>query len=83
MLEGISEELHKRYNVTLRVSPEAERALVRQGYSPDYGARELRRTVERLVQVPLSGLILSGRLREHSAWQVVCSEDSLAVIPLG
>jgi len=60
---------------------DAEQALVRQGYSPDYGARELRRTVERLVQVPLSGLILSGRLKEHEAWQVIRSGESLAVVP--
>jgi ATP-dependent Clp protease ATP-binding subunit ClpA len=60
---------------------EARQVLVRQGYSPDYGVRELRRTVERLVQVPLSGLILSGRLKEHEVWQVVCSGESLAVVP--
>jgi ATP-dependent Clp protease ATP-binding subunit ClpC len=81
MLEAISEELRKRHNVTLHVSEEAEQALARAGYSPEYGVRELQRTVERLVQAPLSGLILSGRLKEHDAWQVVRGEQGLIVVP--
>jgi ATP-dependent Clp protease ATP-binding subunit ClpC len=82
MLEAISEELRKRHNVTLHVSEEAEQALAQAGYSPEYGVRELQRTVERLVQAPLSGLILSGRLKEHDSWQVVRGEEGLVVVPL-
>jgi ATP-dependent Clp protease ATP-binding subunit ClpA len=82
MLEAISEELRKRHNVTLLVSEEAEQALAQAGYSPEYGVRELQRTVERLVQAPLSGLILSGRLKEHAVWQVVRGEQGLVVVPL-
>jgi ATP-dependent Clp protease ATP-binding subunit ClpC len=82
MLEAISEELRKRHNVTLHVSEEAEQALAQAGYSPEYGVRELQRTVERLVQAPLSGLILSGRLKEHNSWQVVRGEQGLVVVPL-
>jgi ATP-dependent Clp protease ATP-binding subunit ClpC len=82
MLDAISEELRKRHNVTLHVSEEAELALAKAGYSPEYGVRELQRTVERLVQAPLSGLILSGRLKEHDAWQVVRGEQGLVVVPL-
>ena len=33
------------------------------------------------MQAPLSGLILSGRLKEHDAWQVVGSEQGLVVVP--
>ena len=82
MLDAISEELRKRHNVTLHVSEEAEQALAQAGYSPEYGVRELQRTVERLVQAPLSGLILSGRLKEHDAWQVVRGEQGLVVVPV-
>jgi ATP-dependent Clp protease ATP-binding subunit ClpC len=82
MLDAISEELRKRHNVTLHVSEEAEQALAQAGYSPEYGVRELQRTVERLVQAPLSGLILSGRLKQHDAWQVVRGEEGLVVVPL-
>jgi hypothetical protein len=30
----------------------------------------------------LSGLILSGRLKEHNSWQVVRGEQGLVVVPL-
>ena len=35
-----------------------------------------------LVQAPLSGLILSGRLKDHDSWQVVRGEQGLVVVPL-
>ncbi|HTW92669.1 MAG TPA: ATP-dependent Clp protease ATP-binding subunit [bacterium] len=82
MLDAIAEELRKRHNVTLHVSEEAELALAQAGFSPEYGVRELQRTVERLVQAPLSGLILSGRLKEHDAWQLVRGEQGLVVVPV-
>jgi hypothetical protein len=34
------------------------------------------------MQVPLSRLILSGRLKEHDSWQVVRGEQGLVVVPL-
>ena len=46
------------------------------------GVRELRRTVERLIQIPLSNLILSGELRKHPSRQVVCSDKGLSIVPI-
>ena len=34
------------------------------------------------MQAPLSGLILSGRLKEHDSWQVVRGEEGFVVVPL-
>ncbi len=34
------------------------------------------------MQTPLSGLILSGRLKEHDDWQVVRGEQGLVVVPV-
>ena len=67
----------------LMVTEEAERFLAQTGYSPAYGARELRRAVERLLQVPLSLLVLRGEAKADSEWQVVCAGDGLSVIPSG
>jgi ATP-dependent Clp protease ATP-binding subunit ClpA len=36
--------------------------LVREGYDPAYGARPLRRTIQRLVQDPLALQILDGKV---------------------
>ncbi|HEV2521465.1 MAG TPA: ATP-dependent chaperone ClpB [Candidatus Acidoferrales bacterium] len=47
-------------NVRIELTPAARERLVRDGYDPAYGARPLRRTVQRLVQDPLAMKILDG-----------------------
>jgi len=81
MLVEITADLEKQQNATLIVSEEAERFLALAGYNPEYGARELHRTLERHVQVPLSQLILNGELEKHSRWQVVCEGKELTIVP--
>ena len=48
------------------------------GCNPQYGVRELRRVVEKLVQIPLSELILAGKLEKGSQWQLVRQGEGLA-----
>lgn len=78
MLEEIQQNLLKQYQVTLHIDGQAENFIAQSGYNPQYGARELRRTVEKLIQMPLSELILAGKLEKGSEWQVVQVGDSLA-----
>jgi len=47
--------------LTLRMSPEAKRVLAHEGYDPAFGARPLKRTVQRLLQNPLALAVLEGR----------------------
>jgi len=82
MLGGISSDLKKRYNVSLSFSEEAELFLARKGHSPEYGVRELRRTVEKYVQMPLSNLILSGRFKEHNSWLADLENESILFLPV-
>jgi ATP-dependent Clp protease ATP-binding subunit ClpB len=46
--------------VRIELRPAARERIVRDGYDPAYGARPLRRTVQRLVQDPLAMRILEG-----------------------
>ncbi|HYM69255.1 MAG TPA: ATP-dependent chaperone ClpB [bacterium] len=50
--------------VRLDVTPAAKALLVREGYSPDFGARPLRRLIQRVVENPLSRKLLGGEFRE-------------------
>jgi ATP-dependent Clp protease ATP-binding subunit ClpA len=81
VINEIFEDIKERYNVTLLVTEEARKHIAHKGYSPEYGVRELRRTVERLIQIPLSNLILSGELKELNSWQVVCSDEGISFKP--
>jgi ATP-dependent Clp protease ATP-binding subunit ClpA len=37
--------------------------IVKEGFSPEYGARELERTIERLISKPLAEAILAGSIK--------------------
>ncbi|HEY2067512.1 MAG TPA: ATP-dependent chaperone ClpB [Gemmatimonadaceae bacterium] len=50
--------------ITLEVTPEAKRLLAEEGYDPAFGARPLKRAVQRLIQNPLALLLLEGRFQE-------------------
>ncbi|HKW89365.1 MAG TPA: ATP-dependent chaperone ClpB [Candidatus Acidoferrales bacterium] len=49
-------------HVTLRLTPAARELLLREGYEAAYGARPLRRAIQRLVQDPLALEILDGKI---------------------
>ncbi len=64
ILKIFLKELRKRLRekgIDLKVYQGAYEYLAREGYSAEYGARELRRTVERLVANPIGDLILENR----------------------
>ena len=82
MLDEICENLEKQHLVKLRIGEEVEEFVAQAGYNPQYGVRELRRTMERLIQVPLSNLILSGEIKQHAYWQIVYTPQGLSIIPL-
>jgi len=49
-------------NITLELTPAARQLVLDEGYDPAYGARPLRRTLQRLVQEPLAMQILAGKV---------------------
>lgn len=63
-LERLRARLAERH-ITLELAPEARTRLVRLGYDPHYGARPLKRAIQKEVETPLARLILEGKVREH------------------
>ena len=59
-------ELLAEQKIPFRVSKSAKDVLVEEGFDPNFGARPLRRTIERLVENPISEKILSGEFKEGS-----------------
>jgi ATP-dependent Clp protease ATP-binding subunit ClpB len=48
----------------LRVTERAQAYLAREGFDPVYGARPLKRSIQRLIQDPLARRLLEGELQE-------------------
>jgi ATP-dependent Clp protease ATP-binding subunit ClpB len=60
-LTSVSRLLAER-QVRIELTPAARALILAEGYDPAYGARPLRRTVQRLIQDPLALEILDGRV---------------------
>ena len=50
--------------VVIELSPEARNFLAEKGYDPAYGARPLKRVIQKEVQDPLAGRLLSGEIKD-------------------
>jgi len=61
LLKSVENLLAER-QITLEITPAATEVLLREGYDPAYGARPLRRTIQRLIQDPLALQILEGKV---------------------
>jgi ATP-dependent Clp protease ATP-binding subunit ClpB len=59
LLKNVEKLLAER-QITLELTPAAQELLLSEGYDPAYGARPLRRTIQRLIQDPLALQILQG-----------------------
>jgi ATP-dependent Clp protease ATP-binding subunit ClpB len=65
--------------VRIEPTPAARERIVRDGYDPAYGARPLRRTVQRLVQDPLAMRILDGSILPGDLVRVDADPESDAM----
>ncbi len=54
----------REHNLELVLSPEARQLLAKEGYDPVYGARPLKRAIQRLIENPLSVEILAGHFMD-------------------
>jgi len=61
LLKNVEKLLAER-KITLELTPAAQELLLREGYDPAYGARPLRRTIQRMIQDPLALQILEGKV---------------------
>jgi ATP-dependent Clp protease ATP-binding subunit ClpB len=67
--------------IRLDVTAEAKAWLARAGYDPVYGARPLKRVIQRELQNPLAAKILSGEIRDGDAVRVTASPLGLLLQP--
>ena len=74
MVADVQERLKER-NITFDLTPPAREWLAREGFDPVFGARPLRRAIQRYLENPLSKGILAGEFQEGEHI-VVDAEDS-------
>src|SRR5215471_6145315 len=75
-LGRLSKRLEQQ-KITLKLSDSAKALLAREGYDPVYGARPLRRAIQRQILDPLSIDILEGKVRENQTVHVDAKDGAL------
>ena len=65
--------------ITLDLDDAARMWLADQGYDPVFGARPLKRVIQRALQDPLAELLLSGEVLDGSVVKVTAEQDGLIV----
>ncbi|MGI4764685.1 MAG: ATP-dependent chaperone ClpB, partial [Janthinobacterium lividum] len=65
--------------ITLDLSPAARAWLADKGYDPVYGARPLKRAIQKAVQDPLAELILSGEVRDGTHVPIEAGRGGLVI----
>ncbi|MGD0025398.1 MAG: ATP-dependent chaperone ClpB [Xanthobacteraceae bacterium] len=64
--------------ITIVLEPKGRQWLADKGYDPAYGARPLKRVIQKSVQDPLAELILSGRIKDGEKVVISAGRDGLA-----
>jgi ATP-dependent Clp protease ATP-binding subunit ClpB len=75
-LGRLRERLAER-GLTLELTKEAKEALVEAGWDPAYGARPLKRAIQRLIENPLALRLLEGEFREGDTVVVAATAGEL------
>ena len=77
-LDALNRRLAER-GVTVRLTDEAKAYVVENGYDPVYGARPLKRFIQRAVETPVARTLIAEDVPEGSTLEVYPKDEALAV----
>ena len=76
MAKPVVKQLAER-NIKLELSTEAKEILAREGFDPTFGARPLRRSIQRLIENPISEELLKGSIKPNTVIRVNVHNDQI------
>ncbi|GAB5482931.1 MAG: ATP-dependent chaperone ClpB [Parasphingorhabdus sp.] len=76
------QKLLKDRKIVLELTDAAKRWLGRVGYDPVYGARPLKRAIQKYLQDPLADMILRGNVPDNSTLQIDEGDGALEMVPV-
>lgn len=64
LVKELNTHMHENYNIHLEVATEVKEWLIQENYQPTYGARPMRRAIQKYLADPLSEEILRGKFKD-------------------
>ncbi len=80
MLKNLNARLHER-GIMIEATEKAKELIAKLGYDPVYGARPLRRAIQKYVETPLADLILKGEVKPGDVVVIDEENGELKFIP--
>lgn len=77
-VDKLAERLLEK-GLKLKLQPSAKKFLIKQGYNPAYGARPMRRAVERFLEDPLADALLKAEFEEGSTIEAKAPKGAKAI----
>jgi ATP-dependent Clp protease ATP-binding subunit ClpC len=81
MINRVNKQLEEK-TIHIELTPEAEELLLRKGYDATYGARQLRRTIQKHIEDPLAESIVGGQIHEGAHIEVQANGENFVFVPL-
>ncbi len=78
MLSELKKRLDEEHSISLTFDKKANDLLVERGYDSDYGARPMRRAIERMIENRISELILEGTFGDGSTIRVSVDGEEMS-----
>ncbi len=79
MISDLAKELFEK-NMILDVSPAARAFVLEKGYDEKFGARPLRRMIEKHIQNPIAEAVIRGEVSKHSKIRVDAKDGKIEVV---
>jgi ATP-dependent Clp protease ATP-binding subunit ClpC len=74
---GFVAERLKEQKISLEVTQDAKDLLIEKGFDPVFGARPLKRTIQRFIEDPLASEIISKKFKEGSVVKIIRKNEEL------
>jgi ATP-dependent Clp protease ATP-binding subunit ClpC len=79
ILKSICTRLKDQHGITLEIDQQVLELLADKGYKPEFGARELKRVVERELEMKLAEKILSSTSASKQIWKIIVSDRVIEI----
>ena len=76
MIDDLNERLSMR-NMKLTLDPAAVSLIAKNGYSKEYGARQLSRSIQKMIEDELSKMILKKQIKDNDEIKVSVKDEKL------
>jgi len=79
-IKNVGKRLNEK-DIHFELTKDATELLIEKGFDPVYGARPLKRTIQRLLEDPLAEAIISGQFKDGSKLKIKRKDDELLFTP--